>query len=160
MAVVYMMYGLPGTGKSTHLKQLGGEYVVICPDEYLYENGVYNWSPQRVAEAWERAYEALNVAVKGHLSIVFDATFLTKAARARFMNRVKSFCPDALFIVLKLDTPVEECVRRNDMRPADRRVPKETMDRMLTTMQPPSLSEGLIVLSAETEPQDYAMRSA
>ena len=97
MAVVYMMYGLPGTGKSTHLKQLGGEYVVICPDEYLYENGVYNWSPQRVAEAWERAYEALNVAVKGHLSIVFDATFLTKAARARFMNRVKSFCPDALF---------------------------------------------------------------
>lgn len=46
------------------------------------------------------------------------------------------------------DIPLEECLRRNALRP--RRVPEEAIRRMAARLQPPSLSEGFLRIRRET----------
>ena len=48
--ILYLIRGIPGSGKSSLAKSLGGKHVEA--DMYhLDENGNYNWKPERVKEA-------------------------------------------------------------------------------------------------------------
>lgn len=47
--IVYIMRGLPGSGKSTRAKELDPTRENTCStDDYHYVNGVYKWQPEKL----------------------------------------------------------------------------------------------------------------
>lgn len=144
-ATLYMMCGLPGAGKSTATKKMAQDFMVVRPDDYLYEeDGTYNWTPERVAAAWGKAKGQAERHLKGGMHVLFDATFVSRRARKPYIDLAKSVGAHAVCVFL--DTPLEVCMERNAARPPDRRVPEETMRRMHRSFERPTIEEGFEVI--------------
>lgn len=75
-----IMRGLPGSGKSFLAKQLAGETGVICSaDDFLYENGEYVWTAERVMEAHRlNGAKIMEVINTGASPIVVDNTNVSR----------------------------------------------------------------------------------
>lgn len=83
MAIVYLMRGLPGSGKSRTARTLGG--LVIEPDRYFYNDGVYRYSDDRLPEAREWAFGQFVAAIDlKHSPIVLDRGNNADAITRRF----------------------------------------------------------------------------
>lgn len=144
--------------------------MVISPDAWLIgDDGVYRWSPERIREAWERAFQALETALRDPANerlvllvglpgagkstwlashdrggvIHFDATLCAASERKPLIAiaRRAGRPVEAVWF----DTPVLPCRQRNAARPPDRRVPDETIDRMAAALAatPPQVEEGI-----------------
>lgn len=156
-----MLMGIPGSGKSTYvLRTLKSQYkdmefpvFVVSPDEYLMVDGKYVWSPQRSAEAWDKAKKKVkeityahdtkireNVAYSKPPVIVFDATFVSVHARKPILRMFIDLGYDVECHYL--DTPFSVASERNAKRPEDRKVPKDTMKAMFDKWTLPTLQEG------------------
>lgn len=48
---VFLLRGVSGAGKSTLAKKLASEWCIFEADKYLYEDGEYKWSPERMKDA-------------------------------------------------------------------------------------------------------------
>ena len=143
MSVLYMMIGAPGAGKSTVVGELWGRdntINLISPDNELYENGQYVWSPQRVREAWNVAHRKLDAALKNRDPVIFDATLTRPRDRKQIVDKAKSagFYLAAIFV----DTPLDVCLARNAARSPDRQVPADVLTNMHTRLVPPTTAEG------------------
>ena len=140
--------------------------MIISPDNFLYTDGKYVWTPERCSQAWKQAYADLEVAFRtgDFLRLVigigvpgsgkstyitthhkedhiyFDATFCNIKSRKEIIRRAKvaKMPIDALFF----DTPFEICVKRNKARSEDRKVPYKTMQAMYDKLKMPDYSEG------------------
>jgi len=81
--VLYILRGPSGSGKSTLANSLNPE-VVFSTDDYFMEDGIYNWSVDKLKQAhqWnqKRAEKAMQY---GFSPIVIDNTF-TRAYEAKF----------------------------------------------------------------------------
>jgi predicted kinase len=72
---LFLLRGIPGAGKSTLAKSLGGKHVEA--DMYhLDEDGNYNWKPEKVKEAhaWCQN-QAINWMIESEERIVISNTF-------------------------------------------------------------------------------------
>lgn len=161
--VAILLCGVPGSGKSTYiLKTLKSKYTeiqlpvhVVSPDHYLMVDGKYVWTPERSAEAWDKAKKRCkeityeydkkireNVGSTKPPVIIFDATFVAAKARKPI---IKMFVDLGYTVECHfLDTPFSVCEERNNKRSEDRRVPKSTMEAMRDRWELPALSEGFI----------------
>ena len=143
--------------------------MVLSPDDVLIRpDGTYDWSPRRVTSAWRETLGRVASLLPGYRfdsltllcgvpgagksswllshqvpSVLYvDATFTTPASRAPLVTMSTSFEKpvDCVF----LDTPFEECIRRNALRPPDRVIPHEKMLRFRHDLisDPPTPREG------------------
>lgn len=131
---VYIMVGIPGSGKSTIAEKLTGK--LISTDairEELYGDAAVQGNGAKVfAIAYDRARQIL---ANGE-DVIFDATNTSKKARKAVMKET----PDAEHIAIFVNTPYEECVRRNQNR--ERVVPEFVLERMKKNLVPPTVEEG------------------
>jgi predicted kinase len=146
--------------------------MIIEPDKHYDDDGRYVWTPERSVMAWERSYEELRAALAGGTYrrvvaligipgcgkstyarshdaadlILFDGFFGKPERRRRVLEIAAQFGVPVEAVWLKADW--ETCVRRNDQRRDDRRVPQETMEAMWRMLQedPPSLAEGFTAI--------------
>lgn len=140
-ATLTVMCGLPGSGKSTiaatmcaHDKDL----VLVSSDgirKEIYGNEAHQADPKEVfAIANQRARDALQAGK----SVVFDATNVYYGSRKQLLESI----PRDKGISVRfwvVDTPVEECLRRNAAR--DRKVPEESIRRYAKRFSYPSKGE-------------------
>lgn len=141
MARLVITIGLPGSGKSTAIKDEAPDLVVVSPDHLLYHSdGTYEFTPERAAAAWRDSYQMAASLMKVRRDFVFDATFTTVISRSALLHLAKGmgYNVEALW----LDTPVPVCMERNDTRPGDRRIPDQVLFKMAAEMQPPTSDEG------------------
>jgi hypothetical protein len=160
-----------------------GMAVVISPDHYIFDqNGVYTWTPGRAKRAWDLAYKALKDSLREHPDlpllimsgipgsgkstwlaqydglgidgIAFDATFTRAKDRVRIINTARRVNPQVRICCISFKTPFELCRERNNARSKDRKVPEESMDRMISaiTKEPPAMDDGFDALY-EVHPQ-------
>jgi len=147
--------------------------MIISPDNLLYIDGIYVWTPERVGWAWMRSYELLEEAVldskhkrvvilcgapgsgkstwlaqqKDHEeTIYFDAVLTHSKDRKRTLKRVAGLLPvDLIWVKADLST----CIKRNAKRPTERIVPLDRLipmyEQLLRT--PPKIEEGYRDLS-------------
>jgi predicted kinase len=118
-AIFYI--GLPGSGKSTHIKDQNYGYPVISADN-LKENHpdydpnntyvIHEWS---VKEAEKMVYDAINV---GN-NFVFDSGGVNNSYSKRIMTKVKDY--GYIITLVFVDTPLYECLKRIVKR--ERKVP-------------------------------------
>ena len=127
MQTLYVMCGIPGSGKSTLSKQLAEEY------------GLTRFSFDEMKCYTTRQFlRPVVVALQEGKSVVMDSTHLRVNGRKVILDAVKDI-PCRKVCVL-MDTPFDECLRRNANREA--RVPDMMMESVHRTMQKPTLSEG------------------
>lgn len=144
MGNLYLMCGLPGSGKSTFLKNRVKNketsaiisrdkirFALVKPEEeyFSHEKEVYT-------ELWKKINEAL-IAKK---DVFVDQTSLTPRARQWLLSHVYGYKNANL---IWIDEDLNTCLERNELRKGTRSyVPRDVIRRMATQFIEPSLNEG------------------
>lgn len=146
--------------------------MIISPDHQLYlPDGTYHWTPDRVKQAWAdskqeyarclasgtftRVVLLMGIPAAGKSTwltanheddvLYFDATFDLPFKREPYIRLARAV--GLPVEIVWLDTPLEVCIERNAARPADRRVPEDTMRAMHAKIlsSPPTEAEGATI---------------
>lgn len=149
MSTMYMMIGIPGSGKSTEAKRLGKSLgiPVISSDEIRKDLTGSEEDFSMDKEIWTSVIpRRLRSALKEG-DVVFDATNL----RVRGRNTIRrSIGTEHSCCAVYMDTPLEVCIKRQEAR--ERKVPRERIEEMHSALVPPTVSEGFdYVLVVEYE---------
>lgn len=129
---LYLLSGLPGSGKSTWSKLLHPNYVISSDELRARLLGVrtlgFNQTHLQTggAEVFKMLRSMVSARLRERRTTVVDATFLTDAARHDFVKLAQE--AGVGVEVLIFDRPVEVCMARNDSRSA--RVPDDVLRRM------------------------------
>lgn len=142
---LYLMMGIPGSGKSTYLAtRFSQPPIVISRDairfsmvseeeEYFSkENAVY-------AEFINQIKEGL----KFNQNVYADATHLNETSRAKTLRSLGESLKDVEVNVIWVRVPVEVAIQQNENRKGTRSyVPKSVIRRMHSQVTPPTKEEG------------------
>lgn len=126
MATLFLICGLPGSGKTTLAKQIEREHnaLRLTPDEWmhrLFGDGFNEEARQRVETIqWETAERAL----KAGMNVVLDFGFWGREERDGF--RAKAAAVGAKTVLHFLDVPLDELKRRLALRNAN--LPPDTFE--------------------------------
>lgn len=141
----YMMVGVPGSGKSTWLRDNFPHPAVYCSTDSIIEmraqrdgktyNDVFK---EHIDSATRQMEDTMRWAFSNDVNVVLDQTNLTPKSRARKLSAVPKGYRK---IAVVLSVPErEEWLRRLD-RPG-KTIPRHVLENMLTTYQPPDELEG------------------
>jgi predicted kinase len=141
---LYIMCGLPCSGKSTFAKSISG-FKVLSSDDYIEQrakelqktyNEVFDETIQRANQAF---FQDVFKKAKLKNNIIIDRTNLTKSTRLKFIKIFQQHEP----IIFYFDTPIEVIKKRNN-RPG-KFISEEILDSMLKSLQPPTEDECPVV---------------
>ena len=140
---VFLISGIPGSGKSTWVKKriakYGGHHISrdeirfalldkYGGDYFSHEDEVINTFYKNINELLDNDEQCIDIYV--------DATHLTRAARLNVLNKI--YANNAYMIAVWFDVPLELCLARNDKREGRARVPRQTIEDMFRRYSKPS----------------------
>jgi predicted kinase len=134
---IVIMVGLPGSGKSTWLQQLGVTAISSDAVRLLLADDATIQTIHPQVFATMRYLLRRRLAIGRPVSYV-DATHLTPAERAPYVTIARKFGCDLEAVFF--DIPAEICQQRNRQR--QRIVPEEAIEAMRSKLVPPSLEDG------------------
>ena len=138
MTTLYVMVGLPCSGKTTYAKLLAEEIdgIVVSSDgirEEWYGDEAIQGDPSKIfREVEQRCVKSLKECV----SVVMDATNMNAKKRTNFLRQLPS-CYKACVVMA---VPFNECLARDEVR--SRHVGPEVMEKMRKNFQMPYYNEG------------------
>lgn len=142
---LYLMMGIPGSGKSTYLKTRFSQppkvisrdeirFSIVREDEeyFSHENEVYKEFIKQIKETLE-----------SYAEVFVDATHLNEASRGKVLRSLGESLKDVEVNVIWVRVPVEVALRQNENRKGTRAyVPKSVIRRMHSQTTKPSKEEG------------------
>ena len=144
--VIYVLVGIPGSGKSTRRRLLQLQHpnaTIISTDDFVEGfaasvgstyNEVFPTAVKYTAEYIDRV---LAYALEMGKDIIWDQTNLTVKKRKTILNRI----PDSYEkVVIFIDTSLNVSLQNNNER--ERKVPEEVIKRMYHQLEIPHLNEG------------------
>ena len=139
MTTLYMIAGLPGSGKSTlsgllAYKLQDTNVKVLSSDDLRREYGADPTNFQTSKHIFGVMDSITGLCLHLEQSVILDATFLTYSGRSGFYDRAIE--NDAKTCVLYVDTPINECVDRQRLRGPEERVPAEQIEQMAESFDP------------------------
>lgn len=91
-------------------------------------------------EVFSKFVEKMNNSLNKNDCTIIYATHISKASRAKILQQVEN--PDNVrLLVLYLTTPLDVCVRQNDLCAGRERVPHEVIERMAEQFEEPTEKE-------------------
>lgn len=138
------MCGVPGSGKSTYLKNnvIENEYTTIISRDKIRFSIVKPDEPyfSHEDEVCEKFWTAINEALAADKTVWVDQTSLTPKARKWLLQHIKGY---EHANIVWIDEDLETCLKRNELRRGTRAyVPRDTIRRMYSQFIKPSLDEG------------------
>ena len=147
---LYMMIGVPGSGKSTYAKNFikyarykeGRDIVYISRDEIrfsLLKEGEPYFSKEK--QTYKIFMETMREALKEGKDVLIDATHMTWGSRHKIFRNISNI--DGVVVYgMWMRTPYMDCVVRNQGREGIRRVPDDQLFNMIEHFEEPDISEG------------------
>lgn len=145
MPTMYMLIGVPASGKSTWRKQYKGDALVISSDDLIEEyaksqDKTYNEVfKEQIKIANKIVLENVQAAFAAEQDVVWDQTNITKKSRKAKLAMVpEHYRKTAVFFATPLE---EEWQRRLNSRPG-KSIPAHILDSMVEMMEMPEQDEG------------------
>ena len=142
MSTLYVMCGIPGSGKSTWLrKNTKPEDKIISRDEIRFsiiQEGEEYFS--REEEVFEKFCSEIKTALNDGYDVYADATHINRGSRKKLLQQVAIYADD--IVAIEMPTAVSLALKRNEEREGLRYVPPSAIKRMYSQYEPPDLEEG------------------
>ena len=146
MADLYMLCGIPGSGKSTWVKKYLDKFDKhISRDEIRFsmvaeDEEYFSKETEVFKEYCSQITENLN---KGY-NVFADATHINKGSRKKLLDNISGF--DNVFCIV-IQNPLETTLKRNENRSGTRGyVPKSVIRRMHYQFEFPTHKEGFKII--------------
>lgn len=135
---MYLMVGLPRSGKSTWInankKNLNA---IVLSNDWVRENILHaEHSKSNDPAIWMLVDGCARILLSQKQNVIIDGIHLTKSIRKFFIQMARE-C-GANVVIVWIDTPLQECLRRNQF---DHKLPDETLHKMYEEMETPQPSE-------------------
>lgn len=148
MSYLIMFCGIPGSGKSTEARRMVESLAsknisvgYVSRDEVRFsmisKNGGY-FSKEK--EVFNKFIEKMNNSLNKNDCTIIDATHVSEASRVKVLRRVEN--PNSVqLLVLALLTPLDVCMRQNDLRTGRECVPHDAIENMAGQFKNPTEKE-------------------
>ena len=140
MPKLYIMVGIPGSGKSTYAEKNLSQFATIFSSDKLRGELLGDENDQSNKDL---IFRTLYDRVREHLlegkNAVIDATNLNKAERSRVLENFKDI-DNVERVAVFVNTPLDECLLRNSRR--SRVVPESVIRDFHSRLEKPSIDEG------------------
>lgn len=134
---VYIMVGLPRSGKSTYAEKYKGNKAIISADQLRYlVYGQRFWGPGEDM-MWAIRKIALTMLMEQGIDIVIDETNTTEARRKSIIELARKH--NYIIEVVVINTPKEICIERARAEGDEKIIP--VIERMAEQLEPISLAE-------------------
>lgn len=140
MSDLYVMCGLPASGKSTYAIQLAAKEnaIVVSTDNI---RGILN-GDESIQDNAEKVFKLAHNMIFDYLNkgtnVVFDATNISYKRRIDLIKRYRKYADKIICVFMAV--PYEVCLERNQKR--ERKVPEEVIERMYHNFYVPQPFEG------------------
>lgn len=140
MTKLFMMIGLPASGKSTLAEQIAKseDAEIVSSDNIrkeLYGDENIQGDSNKVFKTVEN--RIIN-GLKNNKNMIYDATNINYKRRMAFLQKIRKLKIEKIAIMVA--TPYEQCLIRNSQR--ERQVPEEVIKRMYFNFYVPQYFEG------------------
>ena len=136
--MMYMLIGLPASGKSTFAKKLAQtEGAVIHETDEIRERLHLGWSKEDHEKTFQILHQEINEDLKNGRDIIYDATNMSRKDRRRSFSalRNKGKC-----VAVVIATPYNICIQRDENR--QDKVGEDVINRMIRRFDFPVEEEG------------------
>ena len=143
MNKLYIMIGIPGSGKSTYAKKRFPNAIYVSRDEIRFdlvsENEEY-FSKEN--EVFTKFVNIINSNLKAGKDVVADATHLNPRSRTKLFSHLNIDPTKTEIIAVVMRTPLEVCLNRNENRKGTRSyVPPQVIKNMYSSFKEPTMKE-------------------
>lgn len=146
MSKLYIMVGIPGSGKSTYAKKIDG---VICSSDQIRKE---LYGSEAILGSYSKVFGILDEMVKNVLisgeNAIYDATNLSKRGRRSLIYRFQEYAEE--IIIIYICTSLKTALKRNNRR--KRKVPENIIKEMYyNKLEEPDNFEADKVIYIDTE---------
>lgn len=137
---VFVMVGLPGSGKDTWIKsELPADITVLCRDDIRTEIGIEGEKPQGTEEQEDEVTRILNERLvkccEEKRQCVVNNTNISKKRRVEILNIIMPYNPNVVFVYVEAPTLADNFERRHNQ------VGKKVIKRMFHNFEFPEFWE-------------------
>ncbi len=145
MATLYVLIGIPGSGKSTWAREQAARLnaTIISSDELRTEFVDNGRSPLQGDAIFAEVERRARAELRSNHTVILDATHFLRKYRAYALRLAREV--DAYRIAVWFDMPLDICLQRNAQRThptfGHEAVPEDVVRRMYARLQPPDRYE-------------------
>lgn len=157
MRKIYLMCGVPGSGKSTFAKNYPflKDCLIISRDQIRFpllkdEDDYFKY--EQTVEAM--FYAGVNQALLNGFDVIADQSTLTIGARRKFMSHIKS--PHNELNIIWVKNSLENCIENDSNREGRAYVGSRKITNMYYSFQPPTAKECSHLYCYDVEKNDFS----
>lgn len=142
MAKLIMLIGIPGSGKTTYSEELKMKYNAKVISSDKVRQTIIGIDEKDV---FPTVYRLCVEELKEGRNVILDATHITPKVRKRSFDALDEYGIDYTKVAVYIDTSVEECARRVEIRNQDPKelfLPVDVVYSYGKNIIPPSKEEG------------------
>ena len=160
MKNLYLMCGIPGSGKSYWIKEnkdkFKGTIKIVSRDQIRFsllsdEDEYFS----KEVDVWVEFIKEIIDGLKNYDNTIVDATHLNAPSRCKVLNAVGEYLGNVKITAIVVKAPIYTCIKRNDERTGRALVPHSVIHRMHYQFDMPTTEEGfndiIIINNSEKE---------